>query len=213
MFTEKDNLVLDNILKARWTCRSFNDEVPPKEDIEAIIEAGRISPYASISSKDVNPFRHFFVLFKGDPRFPVIERLIREQSAADLEQVKKESESDSFLKEHLAGLERLWSNVAENGVPVFPDPPCMIIAAEWRGARRAERQSLAHMMENMWLKTTALNLDFGLLSVIESMVNNREFCDLFNLPVGRYGFLACIIGHRAGDIRTPHPASSQIHWL
>ena len=212
MFTKEDNQVLDRILQARWTCRSFSDEIPEKEEVEAVIEAGRIAPFASISSKDVTHFRHFFVLFKGDPRLQVIDRLIREQSAVDLEIVKAEAEVDSFLKEHLAGLEGLWSNVAQNGAAVFPDPPCMIVAAEWRGARRAERQSLAHMMENMWLKATALNLDFGLLSVIESMVDNQEFCNLFGLPVERYGFLACVLGHHKGEVRTAHPATAEIHW-
>ena len=213
MFTKEDNQVLDRILQARWTCRSFSGEIPEKKEIEEVIEAGRIAPYASISSKDVTPFRHFFVMLKGDPRLQIIDRLIREQSAVDLEMVIAEAQVDSFLQEHLAGLEGLWSNVAQNGVPVFPDPPCLIVAAEWRGARRAERQSLAHMMENMWLKATALNLDFGLLSVIESMVDNQEFCDLFGLPVERYGFLACVLGHRKGEVRTPRPASAQIHWL
>lgn len=213
MFTQDDNLVIDRLLQARWTCRSFTDRVPAREDVEAVLEAGRIAPYASISSRDVTPFRHFFVMFKGDPRYPVIERLIKEQSAVDLENVRKEAQSDAFLAEHLDGLDHLWSNVAANGVPVFPDPPCLIIAAEWRGARRAERQSLAHMIQNMWIKATALNLDFNLLSVIESMVDNREFCELFDLPVGLYGFHGCVLGYHAGGIRTPHPASAQIHWL
>lgn len=213
MFTKEDNLVLDKILNARWTCRGFNGEVPAKEDVEAVIQAGIISPYASISSKDVEPFRHFFVMFKGDPKLPVIERLIKEQSAVDLAILKEEEETDAFLKENSRGLEALWGGVADNGVPVFPDPPCLIVMAEWRGARRAERQSLAHMLENMWLKATALNLDFNLLSVIESMWDNKEFCDLFGLPTERYGFHACVLGYHSGSVRAPHPATAEIHWL
>lgn len=213
MFTREDNVTLDRILNARWTCRGFDGEVPSREEVEAVIQAGIISPYASISSKDVDPFRHFYVMFKGNPKLPVIERLIKEQSAADLAALLKEEETNDFLKENSRGLEGLWDGVAKNGVPVFPDPPCLIVCAEWRGARRAERQSLAHMLENMWLKATALNLDFNLLSVIESMVDNKEFCDLFELPTGLYGFHACVLGHHSGSVRTPHPATAQIHWL
>ena len=84
MFTKEDNQVFNRILQARWTCRSFTDEVPAREDVEAVIQAGIISPYASIASKDVVPFRHFFVLFKDDPRYKEIDRLIREQSRTDL---------------------------------------------------------------------------------------------------------------------------------
>ena len=87
-----------------------------------------------------------------------------------------------------------------------------MVAAELRGARRAEKQSLAHMMENMWLKATVLNLDFMILSILESMTDNKEFCDLFRFPVGRYGFHGCVIGYRAGQIREPRYATAEIHW-
>ena len=212
MFTKDDNKVFDEIIKARWTCRSFTDEVPTKEEIEAIIEAGKAAPYASIASKDVVPFRHFFVMFKDDPRLETIRRLTAEQSAADLEWLLKEEEKDAFLRENARGLETLWGHVAESGAPVTK-APCLIVMAEWRGARRAERQSLAHMLENMWLKATALNLDVMILSIIESMVDNKEFCDLFGLPVGMYGFHACIIGHHKGEGKVPKPCTSEIHWL
>lgn len=212
MFSECDNKVLDAIISERYTCRSFNDEIPKKSDIEAIIRAGQIAPYASISSKDVDVFRHFFVLFQGDERYETIDRLIRQQSELDLCALKKEEENDIFLKENAGLLEWLWEGVAKNGVSVFPNPPCMIILAEWRGARRAEKQSLAHAMQNMWLKATALNYDFNILSVVESMVDNKEFCNLFGLPVNRYGFHACVIGHCKGKKIKGERVSSEIHW-
>lgn len=212
MFTEQDNKVLDAILEERKTCRSFLDKEPSKEDIEAIIKAGQLSPYASIDSKAMTPFRHYYVLMKGDPRLAVIDRLIKEQSAADLAQRLIDEESDAFLKENSRGVEKLWGMVAEKGDLNFPDPPCVIVCAEWRGARRAERQSLAHMMQNMWLKATALNLSFKILSVTESMVNNQEFCDLFDLPVGMYGFLSCIVGYAGESTGRADRATSEIHW-
>ena len=53
MFTETDNRSLDEIMKARRICRKFTDRIPDKKDIEAVVEAGRLAPYASISSGDV----------------------------------------------------------------------------------------------------------------------------------------------------------------
>ena len=32
MFTKEDNQILDRILQARWTCRSFGDEIHWPED-------------------------------------------------------------------------------------------------------------------------------------------------------------------------------------
>ena len=213
MFTKDDNRALDEILKNRRICRKFDDRVPSKEDVAAVVEAGRLAPYASISSGDVEVFRHFFVLFRGNPMLADIDRLIREQSFIDVEQLRAEMEVDPFLQQYGAGLENMWSHVAEAGLPIFPDPPCLIVLAEWRGARRAERQSLAHTIQNMWLKATALNLDFNLISPLESMVDNQEFCALFGLPTGRYGFHGCVVGYRAAEKLVSKPISAQVHWL
>lgn len=212
-FTESDNCVFDEILRARRICRKFDGRVPSKDDVAAVIEAGRLAPYASISSRDVKVFRHFFVLFKGNPMLEEIERLIRVQSALDVEELRRQMETDSFLREFGSGVENLWSGVAKNGLPVFPDPPCLIVVAEWRGARRAERQSLAHTIQNMWLKATALGLDFNLISPIESMVYNEKFCDLFDLHAGCYGFHACVLGYRAEAKLSSPPITAEVHWL
>lgn len=215
MFTKSDNEVFDQIIEQRSTCRKFSDRIPEKEDIEKIIEAGQKAPYASIDAKSVDVFRHFYVIFRDDPRMEVIDRLIKEQSAADLNRRLEEKKTDPFLQENGERVEKLWANVAKNGESTFPNPPCMIVAAEWRGARRAERQSLAHLMENMWLKATALNLDFQIISVIENMGNNPEFCGLFQLPTERYGFHACVVGTAGYDKeKTGRNArcTSQVHW-
>ena len=214
MFTKEDNQILDRILNARKTCRAFSGEIPTDEEIKEVIQAGCIAPFASIDSKAVVPFRHFFVIKKDDPRLDLIDTLIREQSKLDLEQRIKDEEADTFLKENGAGVHKLWQHVAECGESTFPNPPCFIIAAEWRGARRAERQSLAHMMQNMWIKATALNLDFQIISVTENMVDNQAFCDMLGLPTGKYGFLSCVLGHAQNETTAQHPrATTEIHWL
>lgn len=213
MFTEIDNRALDDIMKARRICRKFTDQIPPKEDVEAVVEAGRLAPYASISSGDVDVFRHFYVIFKDNPLLEKIDQLIKDQTVIDLSILKEEMETDDFLKEYGTGLVNMWSNVAEHGLPVFPNPPCLIVLAEWRGARRAERQSLAHTIQNMWLKATALNLDFNMISPLESMWDNEEFCNLFGLPVGKYGFHGCIIGYKEAEKLVSKPISDEVHWL
>ena len=156
MFTKEDNQVLDRILNARKTCRAFAENVPTDDEIKEVIQAGCIAPYASIDAKAVTPFRHFFVIKKDDPKMEQIDAFIRQQSQVDLVARIKEEETDPFLKENGEGVKKLWKHVAECGESTFPNPPCLIIAAEWRGARRAEHQSLAHMMQNMWIKACLL---------------------------------------------------------
>ena len=124
MFTESDNRSLDEIMKSRRICRKFNGQVPSKEDVAAVVEAGRLAPYASISAGDVDVFRHFFVIFKDNPLLEKIDALIRSQSAADVDGLRQEMKADPFLQEYGAGLEKMWSNVAEHGLPNRFPPRC-----------------------------------------------------------------------------------------
>ena len=121
-----------------------------------------------------------------------IDAFIRQQSQVDLDARIKEEETDPFLKENGEGVKKLWKHVAECGESTFPNPPCLIIAAEWRGARRAEHQSLAHMMQNMWIKATALghkHLDTTIryLNVLDDKLREasqefyRRYSNLYNV--------------------------------
>lgn len=213
MFTQEQNQTFDAILETRRTCRGFTDQVPTKEDIESIIKAGNLAPYASISVTDVEIFRHYYVLLQDNPLYPEIDALIRSQSQADLDNLLSKKDGDPILTQFSQGLEGKWSGVARGGVPAFPNPPCLIIMAEWRGARRAESQSLTHAIQNMWLKSTALGLDFGILSIIESMSHNEAFCKLFDLPEGEYGFHGCVVGYRKTPTLMAKPINAQTHWL
>ena len=97
MFTQNDNRILDDIMKSRRICRKFTDQVPSREDVEAVVAAGRLAPYASISSGDVDIFRHYYVIFKGNPLLDKIEQLIKDQTVVDLAILKEEMETDDFL--------------------------------------------------------------------------------------------------------------------
>jgi len=213
-FNEEDNRVLDGILAARRSTRAFaQTPIPEKGLIDAVIDAGMKAPFASVSAGDVDIFRRFYVLPRGHALLPRIHELIKEQSRLDLAGLLAEKESDPFVREHCQILEGLWGMVAEKGLPGFLDAPCFVVVAEWAGARRAERQSLAHVMENMWLKATALNLGFCLASVIESMSANAEFCKLFGLPAGRYGFHGCLMGYPKEEAGRHGPVRGSVEWL
>lgn len=213
MFSKDENLLLDNVLKARRSCRQFSEQLPAKALVSEVIEAGCIAPFAVASAYDVDVFRHFFVLFRDNPLLEKIDLLIREQCRCEAENLRKRMEQDIFVRNYGVMLEKNRAQTAKVGMPVFPNPPCLIILAEWRGVRRAERQDLAHVLQNMWLKATALNLDFCILSPVEELVDNREFCNLLGLPVGEYGFHACVLGYGKTTPPEKKVASSQVHWL
>jgi nitroreductase len=215
LFTEEDNLVLDRIIEERRTVRHYKDELPPKESIEAIVDAGMRAPYASLGVVGVENFRRFYIIPKGNLMIAKVDALIRSRSALDAKQLEEDMEKNPLIRENGKLVHELWTSVAEKGIPGFLDSPYLIIVAEWRGARRAEKQTLAHVMQNMWLKATALNLGFKLVSPIESMTDNAEFCALFGNSVGDFGYHGCIVGYAPDNGRTPasRPVSGTITWL
>ena len=99
------------------------------------------------------------------------------------------------MKEKSARYVQRLSGVSKNGYPGLTEVPCFIVVAEHRGIPSAEKQSLAHVMQNMWLKATALGLGFQLVSMIEGLTEVQEFSKLLKLPSGEFAFNGCIIGY------------------
>ena len=80
-------------------------------------------------------------------------------------------------------------------MPNVGKAPYYIVVAEQKGIPPVEQHSLAHCMQNMWLKTTALDLGFQLLSIMAQMAEDREFCGLLNIPFGQFALDGCLIGY------------------
>jgi nitroreductase len=58
-----------------------------------------------------------------------------------------------------------------------------------------EQRSLAHCMQNMWLKSTALGLGFQLLSITAQMAEDKKFCDMLSICPGDFALDGCLIGY------------------
>ena len=213
MFTEQDNIVFDRIVSARRSCRKFSNRLPERELVSQVIEAGNKAPYAIASANDVDVFRHFYVLYQGHRLLPAIHRQIREQSGKEAEQLRREMERDPVVKTYGEGLAKMREFTAREGTSLLEDPPCLIVLAEWRGARRAEKQDLAHVLENMWLKAAALNLGMVILSLFESLTDDETFCEMLGLPAGQYGFHACVLGYPETETPEAKRVTTRTHWL
>ncbi len=189
------NKILDNIIEKRRTVRSFKTDIPGKEMIEAVIHAGLWAPYAGLAVTGDQDFRKFFVIQNGSPLLTKINQLLKHQSVISLEQMGKGFKENSFLREKsIRFLDRL-SSIAENGFPELVNAPCLIIIAERKGIPPSEKQSLAHVVQNMWLKATVLGLGLRLISIIESLTENMDFCSLLGLKLGEFAFNGCMLGY------------------
>ena len=194
---EQKNVCLDQILAERRSCRMFKPDMPAKDDIERIIHAGLLAPYAAAAvggSKDY--FRRFFVLKKGSVAMTEVIPLVFhevERMSAELEQGMR---NDPLLKTKAISFVERLSTIRKMGrVPGIGTAPYYIVVAERRGFPPVELQSLAHCLENMWLKATALCLGFQIVSITSRMSTNPEFCRVLGLPVGEWEFMGCAIGY------------------
>ena len=196
------NVCLDQILAERRSHRMFRPEFCSEEEIRRILHAGLLAPYAAAAiGNHNNYFRRFFVMRRGSESMnaiiPVVMRQVQKM-AAELETGMR---ADPSLREKAAGFVRRLTLFQEKGViPGIGTAPYYIIVAERRGYPPVELQSLAHCLENMWLKATALGLGFQLVSVTSQMSSDPVFCAIIGLPPGEWELMGCAVGYPADEL-------------
>jgi nitroreductase len=215
--TPEENAVIDRVLGCRRSCRQFAAEVPDREQIERIIHAGLLAPFAAAAvgtSKDY--FRRFFVIPLGSEAMRALSPLVMEKvrrMEADLARAMKE---DPVLREKTSGFLRRLEMIVKGGiVPGIGTAPYYIVVAEKRGFPPVELQSLAHCMENMWLKATALGLGFQLVSVTSEMADHAGFCKVLAIQPGEWALTGCAVGYPRDELSPAirPPAGDVTTWL
>jgi len=186
-----DNEVLDKLICTRRSVRAFTGEVPGRELIEQIIEAGRQAPYAKLAVAENDDFRHFIVVPKSSPFIAKTKLLLIEAMKSRI--AAMEASGDPKVQRVLEVLRPM----VKAGLPAFATGAWLVVVAELRGIPNREAQSLGHVMENMWLKATALGLGFQLLSAVGDLANSQTFCEMLGLPCGAYALESCTIGYPA----------------
>ena len=182
------NKILDDIVINRRTIREFKPDVPPKELIEDILEAGLQAPFAAIAVIGEKYFRRFYILKQGesmDKIAEIIQKRVKIVSDNLSKQLYIIPKSEGFLK--------ILNDIADNGYNFRP--PYLIIVAEKEGFPPVAQLSLAHCLENMWLKATALGLGFRLISILSELSKDPEFCQFIGIKPGEYALNGCAVGY------------------
>ena len=189
------NDVFDDIIRKRRSIRSFKSLIPSKEIIKEIITAGAYAPYAALAVTDISQYRRFYVFTKNHGYLYRINTYIKEAAKTNLEELRKDLEKEPNFKEESESYKRRLESFALNGFIGMSEVPCLVIIAEKRGVPSVERQSLAHVLENMWLKVTAMDMGMHLFSLIESLSNSEDFSKILKLNHGEYTYIGCVIGY------------------
>lgn len=178
---------LDKVLKTRRSVRQFKEDIPEKQSIVEILEAGRIAPYAGLANKGTNDFRRFFVFSKESQQINAIKLIMIESIKKKIELLEK---SDNPGMEKMLNVMKM---IVKNG-PQIGNSPWYIVVAERKGMPPREEQALAHCMQNMWLKATSLGFGFQLMSAINDLQNDKDFNEILGLKPGEFAFDSCLVG-------------------
>jgi nitroreductase len=215
-FTIKEqNEVLDHIIELRCTVRKFKNEAPPRPLIEMVLQAGLLAPYGMIAVTRED-FRRFVVLPRESEVTGRAALLIKQKAAAIYNDLEKKIQKDDLQSGPGSRYYGFLKMIGEQGPPSLGKVPYYIVVAEQKGTPDAVNQSMAHCLENMWLKATALGLGFQLLSITERMAEEREFCELIGVPFGEYALDGCLIGYpdvSPGPTSKRPPLNEVMKWL
>jgi len=215
--TEQKNVFLDQILAERRSYRVFRPEFPPEDDIRRIIHAGLLAPYAAAAvggSKDY--FRRFFVIRNGSESMETARRLVTESVFRMADQLEQEMKLDAQLRSRAAGFVQRLAMMKNRGiVPGVGTAPYYIVVAEHKGFPPVELQSLAHCLENMWLKATALELGFQIVSATSQMSVDPGFCKLLGIVPGEWELMGCTLGYPVDELGPSirPPVEDVTRWL
>ena len=189
---------LDEIIAARRTNRVFLSEFPPKEQISEIIRAGLAAPFAAaaIGGGGTRYFRQFFVFTNESRSISIAGGLMMEKIIELYNDLSEETSNNPGMSEKTRSFAGRLDMMKKMGfVGGVGNAPYFIVVAERKGYPPIEQQSLAHCLENMWLKATALNLGFQLVSLTAQMGSDPEFCRLLGIEPGEYELNGCAVGY------------------
>jgi nitroreductase len=198
MFDPSAGAVLDEIINARRTYRMFRPEVPPKVHISEIIQAGLAAPFAAaaVGVRGNDYFRRFFVFPRESRGLAIAGGLLIRQVHMMAEELGNGMAQNPALRLKAEPFARRLEMIRKGGVvPGVETAPYYIVVAERKGFPPVEQQSIAHCLENMWLKATVLNLGFQLVSVTGQMGSDPEFCRLLDIPTDTFELNGCAVGY------------------
>lgn len=191
------NQMLDEIIAERRSYRAFTDEMISDEATLGIISAGLHAPYAGAAVSD-DEYRKFFVIRRNSDTMKVIQPLLFNELKGMSENLEKAATRDPEISKQAAGFIKRLSMIKKMGtIPGVGTAPVFIVISEKKGFPPVEQASLAHCLENMWLKATVLGLGFQLVSLVSQMDNVDEFSQIFHLQPGEWAFMGCAIGYPA----------------
>jgi nitroreductase len=182
---------LDEIILNRRTVRSFAPDRPTEGQIKLILKAGLHAPYAALAMPENEKLRRFIVVDGKSETVKRIKSIVRKRADKFAGLIPF---LNVFLRKKISAVFRKRLRTDLMG-----EAPYYVFVVEPEGFPPAVKQSIAHCLQNMWLKATELGLGFRLVSIFEGMGKDREICRLLGIDTGRYAINCCAVGFPAQE--------------
>ena len=214
---DQRNMYIDQVLAERRSYRMFRPEFPPEDNIRRVLHAGLLAPYAAaaVGTKE-DYFRRFFVIRNGSRSMEAVKPLVMAEVKAMAAELDDGMKRNARLRVQAGRFfDRLAMMQEKKMVPGIGTAPYYIVVAERRGFPPVGLQSLAHCLENMWLKATALELGFHLVSITSRLADNPEFCSILGIPACEWDLAGCATGYPLEELSPSirPPVEDLTRWL
>jgi nitroreductase len=202
-------VALEHIIRTRRSVRSFSGQVPD-ETLQKIVESALYAPYAAGTGIPFKDIRRIFIFRQNTAAMTQAQEIIQEHLRSNAFKLRLAAVFSKKMRT-LAG--RVTAS-AEKGIPGLREGS-LIVAAEKKGFPPVEEQSLAHVVQNMWLTATAHGIGLQLLSLTGGLAKNKRFMQLLGLPPKEWALSGCVVGipKQIPPAREERKANDFISWL
>lgn len=190
---KKQIAALEAIIRSRRSCRDFVGQVPD-EVLQKIVEAAIYAPFAAGAGIPLKEGRRIFIFRQGTEAMEQARQIIEAQLQSGASKIGMAIRFLPFLRPKMAFFAKRISTTAEKGISGLTEGSFYIVAAEKKGFPPLAGQTLAHVMENMWLTATAHGVGLQILSVTNGLAKNKPFMQLLDLAPGQWALNGCIAG-------------------
>ncbi|MCW5200749.1 nitroreductase family protein, partial [Desulfobulbus sp. F4] len=180
------------------------------ETLQMIVESALYAPYAAGTGIPFKDIRRIFIFRQNTTAMMQAQEIIQEHLRRSAFKLRLAA---VFSKKMRTLSERVKAS-AEKGIPSLREGS-LIVAAEKKGFPPVAEQSLAHVMQNMWLTATAHGVGLQLLSLTGGLAKNKRFMQLLGLPLKEWALSGCVVGipKQIPPAREERTAEDFISWL
>ena len=187
-------------IAARRTTRVFSSSLPSKKSVDDILRAAVLAPFGGATGVPLQDIRRIYVFEPHTLERAKAVEILYSTIYKNARFMRRMLKVAPFLRRKMSTFSKRLDAISENGIPGFARGTYYVVAAEKKCFPPVGKQSLAHVMQNMWLAATDKGFGFQLVSATGLMSKNHVFMNLLGLLPGRYDLDGCLIGYPENEL-------------